>query len=145
MIATKPPAITIVTLVLLSCVLSFGQKSPSSGPNCEEYVFSDVHHVAEVDDYVGTEIVLNLCAGVAEVGGSWNEYEGYNPVTTNLSGRRAEKAVRLGGANSEGKVEFVGRLEDQRLVGKLTWFIGISRQKKNINLVRKQCPVRPPK
>jgi hypothetical protein len=144
MMVTKAPGITIVAWILLSFVLPFGQKPPSSSPNCEEYVFSDVHHVPEADDYVGTEIVLNLCSGVAEVSGSWSEYEGYNPVTTNLSGRRTKKTLRLGGENSEGKVEFIGRLEDQRLVGKLTWFIGNNRQKKNINLVRKQCPVRPP-
>jgi hypothetical protein len=145
MITTNRHIVTILMFALLACVVCFGQKPPSAKPNCDEFVFSDVHHVPEADDYVGTEIVLNLCPGVDDLQGAWNEYEGYHPATTNLNGSHSGKAIRLRGENSEGKVEFVGRLDGDRLTGKLVWHIGSSRQEKNINLVRKQCPVRPPK
>jgi hypothetical protein len=145
MITTNRHIVTMPMFALLACLFSFGQKPPSAKPNCDEFVFSDVHHVPEADDYVGTEIVLSLCPGVTETRGAWNEYEGYNPVTTNLNGRHSGRAIRLGGENSEGKVKFDGQLNGERLIGKLVWHIGSSRQEKNINLVRKQCPVRPPK
>lgn len=122
-----------------------GKDGAGARSRCEEMVFSDVHHVPEVDDYVGTEIVLTLCPGVDTVSGFWNEYEGYNPVTTSLRGRRTANAVWIDGVNSEGKVGFVGELAAERLVGKLMWYIRGKRQEKDIELAKKQHPVRPPR
>ena len=134
---------TTLLFVLFSCMLCYGEQ-PSTNGNCQNLVFSDVHHIVEVDDYVGTELVLSLCPGAAEIRGEWNEYEGYHPATTKLSGRRAGKSIRLTGTNPARRVELVGQLKGERLKGKLVWYIGTSRQEKKINLVRTRGPVRPP-
>lgn len=63
---------TIIALLLLlaGCSFSFGQNMPSTKPSCEEFVFSDVHRIYEFDDYWGTEIIINLSNGVADLRGA---------------------------------------------------------------------------
>lgn len=130
-------------LVLLSPGLAVGRERQASG-NCEEVVYSNVRHVPEVDDYVGTEFILNICRSSNLIAGAWNEYEGYHPVTTELRGQRTGRKIRLTGTNSEGRVEFAGEVTSTRLTGRLTWEIGTSRQEKRIALTKTKDPVRPP-
>jgi hypothetical protein len=75
---------------------------------------------------------------------SWNEYEGYHPVVTGLTGILVGRTIRLAGVNSEGKVEFNGELAGKHLKGTLVWYIGTNRQTKKIDLARTTRPVRPP-
>jgi hypothetical protein len=134
----------IILALLIPTILS--QRYLGFGAKCPERIFSDVRHVEEVDDYVGTEIVLHICPGVSEISGEWNEYEGgYEPAVTKMTGNIAGESIRLSGINSEGKVEFIGSLTNARLRGKLIWYIGSSRQEKDINFLKSQKPVRPPK
>jgi hypothetical protein len=134
---------TVVPLALLGACMLAGQQ-PGKPGDCEERVFSAVRHIAESDDYVGTEFVLTICANSRDVSASWNEYEGYHPVTTKLKGVRTGKALRLEGSNSEGRVAFTGELSGKQLKGALVWYIGKSRQNKKINLAQTTSPVRPP-
>ena len=131
---------TKVLCILLAYLLSFGQESFSLKPDCEEYIFSDVRHIAEVDDYVGTEIILGICPGTSEIRGSWRQYEGYHPVVTDLTGTYVDKMIQLGGKNSEGKVEFSGYMDDERLIGMLVWYLGTNQQEKNVRLLKKKYP-----
>ena len=135
--------ISILLLVALSCLPAFGQKSLSSKSDCEEYIFSNVRQITEIDDYVGTEIILIICSGTSEIRGSWNQYEGYHPVITDLTGTYNGKIIRLRGKNWAGKVEFTGHMENERLIGKLIIYLGTSRQENNIDLLKKKNPVRP--
>ena len=143
--STLQNTIAVLLLLLAEYPLSFGQDTPSTIPPCEELVFSDVHHIGEVDDYVGTEIIINLCAGVADLKGAWNEYEGYYPVTESLTGQKTGTSIQLYGKNSEREVRFTGQLKGERLIGQLIWHIGNSRQQKTIDISRTRQPVRPPK
>jgi hypothetical protein len=146
-ITTNRCIVTGLLFFLLTCpCLLFGQKVPNSVPKCSELVFSDVHYVPEADDYVGTEIVLKVCRNQQAIKGEWNEYEGgHTPATTKLNGRRSGAVVRLSGSNSEGKVDLSGRLNRERLTGKLLWYIGRNQQEKILDLVKKEVPVRPPR
>jgi hypothetical protein len=133
-----------VALLAFTPLFIFAAQQGRGQSNCTELVFSGVRHIAESDDYVGTELVLGLCAGSKTVTAIWNEYEGYHPAITELKGVRAGDAVRLAGANSEGKVEFTGKLAGKRLKGTLVWYIGRSRQSKKVDLAEAKQPVRPP-
>jgi hypothetical protein len=128
-----------------SCLISFGQESLSPKPGCEEYIFSNVRHIAEVDDYIGTEIVLSICSETSEVRGSWHQYEGYNPAVTDLIGNLDGTMIQLRGKNTEGTVEFRGYMDDGRLIGKLVWYLGTNRQEKDVSLLKKKYPSSPTK
>lgn len=147
MITTNRCILTALVFFLLVCpCLLLGQQTSSSVPKCGELVFSDVHYVAEADDYVGTEIVLKVCRNREAVKGEWNEYEGgHTPATTTLTGRRSGTVVRPSGRNSEGKVNLIGNLKGERLTGKLLWYIGRNRQEKVLDIPKTPVPVRPPK
>jgi hypothetical protein len=112
--------------------------------NCEELIFSDVRHVPEADDYLGTELIFRICTNTTQVTGEWKEYEGWHPASTKLIGYFSENRMWLTGQNSEGKVEFEGGLSGKHLNGKLLWYIGATLQVEEINLERTENPVRPP-
>ena len=143
----KTRILTTLLFLALTCpYLLFGQNVPDSVSKCSELVFSDVRYVPEADDYVGTEIVLEVCGNQQAVKGEWNEYEGgHTPAKTRLTGRRAGSVIRLTGSNSEGKVSLIGKLKGERLTGSLLWHIGGNQQEKRLDLMKKRVPVRPPR
>lgn len=133
----------LIPFALFSLCILVAQQAGSRG-DCVERVFSNVRHIAEPDDYVGTELVLAICGDSRDVTASWNEYEGFHPVTTKLRGVRTGRTLRLEGVNSEGIVEFTGELPGRRLKGTLVWYSAKNRQIRTINLVQTTRPVRPP-
>jgi hypothetical protein len=51
----------------------------------------------EVDDYVGTEIVLRINPASQKVTGQWDLYEGYDPLTVQLEGTLAGSRLEMKG------------------------------------------------
>ncbi|MGD9714703.1 MAG: hypothetical protein AB7V46_21980 [Thermomicrobiales bacterium] len=135
-------AIATTILLLLSGCSSPATRS-SSNSGCEEQVFSDVRHIEESDDYVGTEILLKLCKGRADVAGEWREYEGYHPVTTTLKGQKNGE-IRLQGNSTAGAVSLTGSVSGGRLRGTLLWHIGTNPQTKTLDLAATKFSIRPP-
>jgi hypothetical protein len=75
----------VVICALAGCgaLTAFGQAAAAVG---KKVVFSDVKHITEVDDVVGSEIVVEIRAGKTNVVGQWDLYEGYEPLVTPLHG-----------------------------------------------------------
>ena len=67
-------AVLLALLFLSACQHQVAQTGDNS--DCKEEVFSDVRHIQESDDYVGTEVMLTACQSVADLSGEWREYEG---------------------------------------------------------------------
>lgn len=100
------------------------------------YVYSDVRHIAEVDDVVGNEIVVKIQPGESTVVGQWDLYEGYEPVRVPLKGTVSSGRLSMSGPGSDLRPELEARLSDSRLVGILKWWVGSSEQSKRIQLRR---------
>lgn len=81
----KWSACKLIPSALLSVCILVAQQTGNRG-DCIGRVFSNVRHIAEPDDYAGTELVLAICGDSRDVTASWNEYEGFYPVTTKLRG-----------------------------------------------------------
>jgi hypothetical protein len=120
-------------------VAAYPQNNKVEG--CQDLIFSNVRHIEESDDYVGTEIALQVCENDL-VRGEWREYEGYNPSITKLEGKRNGKLI-LTGTNSEGSVKLTCTISKDSLLGSLIWFIGRSQQTKRLSLHKVNQALRP--
>ena len=109
-----------VVLAGLVPLLASAQHSPEvlpSGRACYR-IYSAVRLVPEVDDYVGSEIVLWRCT-VADVTAEWRLYEGgHEPERIQLEGTFAEGRLILRGRVPGGSpVEIRASFRGQTLTG----------------------------
>jgi hypothetical protein len=81
-------------------------------------IYSAVRLVPEVDDYVGSEIVIWRCT-LADVVAEWRLYEGgHEPQRLNLHGTLVKNQLTLLGRTAEGSpVEIHVTLQRRRLLG----------------------------
>ncbi len=100
------------------------------------FVFSDVRHIAEVDDVVGNEIIVQVRSGESAVVGQWDLYEGYEPVRTPLKGTLVSGRLKMAGESSDLQPVLEARLSEDLLVGTLKWRVGSSQQSKRLRLRR---------
>jgi hypothetical protein len=101
------------------------------------YVFSDVRHVVEVDDYVGTEIVLRIDPSSNKIAGQWDLYEGYDALVTPMQGTLSGSLVKMSGADTHGRaVTFTAALSEKSLRGTLKWYAGNNLQTRRVRLHR---------
>lgn len=108
------------------------------GAETKTYVFSDVRHIADVDDYVGTEIVVRVQPGSTKVTGQWDLYQGYDPLTMSLDGTLVGSRLEMKGSNPEWRPALSAMFSGKSLNGTLTWYIGHNLQSKKIRLRRVQ-------
>jgi hypothetical protein len=99
-------------------------------------VYSDVRHIDESDDDVGTEIIVRRCRASTMVTGQWDEYEGYVPASTSLAGSLKNGVLRMSAPKAPLKPRVEGSLNQASLTGTLTWYIEGSRQTKSLRLKR---------
>jgi hypothetical protein len=124
-----------------ACVVLVGMLSLSSiAPAAElkTYVFSDVRHIAEVDDYIGTEIVIRVAPRSTRVIGQWDLYQGYDPITMQLEGTLVGPRLEMKGIDSDGLTILTATFSEKSLCGTLKWYVGSNRQTRNIRLLRVQ-------
>lgn len=117
-------------------LLLFALGNVSCTDETRTYVFSDVRHIAEVDDVVGNEIVVEIRQGESAVIGQWDSYEGYEPLRTKLKGTLTSGQLVMSGPDSDLRPELEARLSNNRLVGILKWRVGSSEQSQRIQLRR---------
>lgn len=89
-----------ITRLKKKCVVLFGLVAVlplGLSAEIRSRVFSDVRHVAETDDYVGTEIVLRLEPKGTRVTGQWDLYQGFDPLTIPLEGTVVGSRVTMKG------------------------------------------------
>jgi hypothetical protein len=138
----------VAIIVICSATLllpGFGQAGSVSECSCDESVFSNVRHVVEVDDYVGTEITLCRCKGSTSVMGVWREYEGgHVPAIVKLHGELKKGKLHLIGATAQGVATVDGILTSKSLNVKLSWRMGESSETRTLNLRKSVAPIRPP-
>lgn len=99
-------------------------------------VFSDVRHIPAIDDYVGTEIVLQFDTVSQRVTGQWDLYQGYDPITIALEGTLVGSRLKLMGLHSDWRTIFTGTYSDKELKGVLQWHVGRNLQTKRVRLHR---------
>jgi hypothetical protein len=100
--------------------------------------YSDVREVEESGDVVGTELTLHV-AGEA-VTGTLRHYEGTVPEPIAITGRLVGNSLMLSGSYSEGKVQITARLENDRIIGKLSYHLDRQTNDVELNLPRIERP-----
>ncbi|HUS08284.1 MAG TPA: hypothetical protein VMZ52_18415 [Bryobacteraceae bacterium] len=134
--------VLLATAVLVLAITAFGrggegtsQKAKRQIEPCEVRVYSDLKHIDESGDDVGTEIVLRQCRSKGEsITGQWDEYEGYSPVITPLSGSLRNSKVRMAAPRASPKPQLEAELKKDRLEGTLKWYVDGTVQTKALNL-----------
>lgn len=100
--------------------------------------YSDVREIEESGDVVGTELTVRVLG--QKVTGTIRHYEGADPEVITVTGRLLENALRLSGTYSEGTVEINGRLERDRVIGKLSFHLTGQTNEVELNLPRIERP-----
>lgn len=100
--------------------------------------YSDVREVEESGDVVGTELTLQV-AGEG-VTGMLRHYEGTDPEPIAVTGRLVGNSLTLNGSYSEGRVQIAARLQNDRIVGKLSYHLERQTNDVELNLPRVERP-----
>ena len=135
------PILVMATMLLGACAIANEEQETNleqetESQTCETVVFSDARYIEEAGDVVGTEIVLRLCRDSDVVTGQWDEYQGYNPETTHLSGTLQDTTLQMRAPEERLRPILQAELEDATLRGELKWSLGNSLGTKNLNLLR---------
>jgi hypothetical protein len=116
-------------LIVLVAVLAIAQ-APQT--------YSDVREVEESGDVVGTELTLQF-AGEA-VNGTLRHYEGTEPESIAVTGRLVGSLLTLSGSYSEGKVQITAHVQNDRVIGKLSYQLDGQTNEVELNLPRVERP-----
>jgi hypothetical protein len=111
-------------------VLLLSSIARGAGPTT--YVFSDVRHVVDVDDYVGTEIVVRVDPRSKRVTGQWDLYQGYDPLTMQLEGTLVGSRLELKGMDSDGRPELTAVFSEKMISGTLGTSVRISKPRRYV-------------
>jgi hypothetical protein len=120
---------TVLLLIVLVPVLAVAQ-APQT--------YSDVREVEESGDVVGTELTLQV-AGEA-VNGTLRHYEGTEPESVAVTGRLVQSSLTRSGSYSEGKVQITARVQNDRVIGKLSYHLNGQTNDVELNLPRVERP-----
>lgn len=123
-----------MNVAILPILLSLS--SVAAVAEAETRVYSDVRHIAEVDDYVGTEIILRRSSTGSRFAGQWDLYEGYDALSVPLEGSLVGSRLEMKGTFENSPVVLTAALSDTSLRGTLKWYIGGNLQTRKIRLHR---------
>jgi hypothetical protein len=119
----------VLLLIVLVPVLAVAQ-APQT--------YSDVREVEESGDVVGTELTLQVAGEV--VNGTLRHYEGTEPESIAVTGRLVRSSLTLSGSYSEGKVQITARVQNDRVIGKLSYQLNGQTNDVELNLRRVERP-----
>ena len=102
------------------------------------FCFSDVHRVQESGDIVGTELLLRISGET--VTGILKYYEGFTPISSDVTGTTRGGVVEVVGAIPGGRVEITGARTPRAFTGKI--LVKLERQDnfQQIALPSVSCP-----
>lgn len=127
------PSMTCKALLLTFLLPVFAAGQPP-------VTYSDVREIEESGDVVGTELTLQV--GGEAVTGTLRHYEGTEPEPVAVAGTLVGNALTLGGSYSEGKVQITARLQNDRVIGKLSYHLDGQTNTVELNLPRVERPRR---